>query len=104
MHNKWRGSHLTREHLNGMLQIQKKRWGRDTVVIEELQVLVNVHVIFQEVLQLHDSHFTHAVAFLGIFRQRMWVLRVAILPPTGYIFHYYTFYLQDIVYLQQTTQ
>lgn len=55
--------------LDGVLQVKRKWRGGDAVVVEDLEVLVDFHVIPQEHLQLLYGHLVNAVALLGVFGQ-----------------------------------
>ncbi len=50
-----------------MLEVKRERGGRDAVVVEDLEVLVDVHVVFQKDLELLDRQLVHAVALFGVF-------------------------------------
>lgn len=52
---------------DSVLKVQGKRGGRDAVVVEDLKVLVDIHGVLQEDLELLNRHLMNAVALFGVF-------------------------------------
>lgn len=50
-----------------MLEVKREGGGRDAVVVEDLEVLVDIHVVFQKHLELLDRQLVDAVAVFGVF-------------------------------------